>query len=141
MPYCRECGAEIGEDVLFCDKCGDEISEKQYCKECGVHISPEQSEKAKGMCGRCLKDKVAAEHPGQIMIFLVWAFFLIIAPGILVISMAVYPFGIFASSPFMIPTAVIGVSMLVLGIVLLVIFTRKIIRKRRRRALLLAGSE
>ncbi len=53
VPYCRECGAQVAEDTLFCDACGREIAEQWFCKECGRQISEEQYKTAKGYCGIC----------------------------------------------------------------------------------------
>ena len=40
--FCKECGAEIEDDVKFCPECGTPISkavkEKKFCSECGTEM-------------------------------------------------------------------------------------------------------
>ena len=45
---CRECGTDLGDDDVFCGKCG--AKQQQECPECG-----EESRGDDAFCGKCGK--------------------------------------------------------------------------------------
>ena len=49
MSYCRNCGAELGENANYCLNCGTERgSGTGYCPNCGEKVNPEQA-----VCLKC----------------------------------------------------------------------------------------
>lgn len=58
---CKECGAKIIDDMMFCGSCGTEVSEtsgtakQRFCRDCGLQISPERYTSHRGLCGPCMQ--------------------------------------------------------------------------------------
>lgn len=40
MTTCKNCGAELAENVKFCPKCGTKNEPKHFCSSCGAELQP-----------------------------------------------------------------------------------------------------
>ena len=63
--FCKECGAEIEDDVKFCPECGTPISkavkEKKFCSECGTEMG--NLDKFCPECGTSISKSAKEEKP------------------------------------------------------------------------------